>query len=1223
VQVLGFAVIPNQQVSEPEKKAVAAKPPWQRMLQGEDAKKADAQENKLAELQEAGKFAEALKVAESLAELRAKVQGADHWQVVDARSEVGAIRSVLRAMKEEQQNYGRALTMQHKASTLAAQGRYREAHSLLEQVVAILRKMLGEEHPETAKIYNNLASNLDAQGKHKEAEEGYRKALAIQRKVLGEEHPDTAASYNNLAFNLNAQGKYQEAEEGFRKALAICRKLLGEEDPHTAMSYNNVAGNLNDQGKYPEAEEGFRKALVVRRQVLGEEHPETAMSYSNVALNLDALGKHKEAEKDYRKALAIFRKVLGDEHPHTAKVYSNLAHNLNAQGKYQEAEEGYRKALAIQRQVLGEEHPETAKSYNNVALNLNAQGKYQEAEEGLRKALAIQRKVLGEEHPDTAISFNNVALNLYAQGKYKEAEEENRKALVIWRKVLGEKHPHTALGYNNLASNLKAQGKYHEAEEGLRKALAIRRQVLGEEHPETAISYNNVALNLNAQGKYKEAEEGLRKALAIRRQVLGEEHLDTVKSYNSVALNLSAQGRYAESEIFFLRAAESFAKARLHIAATGLERAAKASEESSLPRLAALLARNGKPDDAWERFEESLARGTWDDLTARLRRPQSERDRQAQIIGRIDRLNKLIERASVSKPTPEQSKQREELLGQLREAYDELAAYTQQLEKSYGPIGGQVFSRTEIQASLHADAALIAWLDIAGQPNAKDPNGEHWAILLRSAGDPIWVRLSGSGDSNAWTDADTRLPVRLREALQSPRGLWHPLAERLRTQRLEPLAHHLKGLRRLIVLPSAALAGLPLEVIADGFTVSYALSGTMYAHLLQQPAPTGKALLVLANPDFQTTPVAKKPLPLRGVLVTMVLPGSNAAKAGLKPNDVLLHYGDVDLNGPADIKPQPESSDPEKTIPVIVWRDGQERKRPLFVRPGKLGVVFASAPAPQALAEQHRLDRVLDSTRGGGDWKELPGTRVEAAALRRLFGASARVLERSEASEQRLNELAASGELGQYRYIHLATHGEVNDVFPLRSAVILARDHLPDEKQRTDLLTAGQPIPDGRLEADEALSRWNLHSDLVTLSACQTALGKYEHGEGFVGFAQALVLCGTRSVCLSLWKVNDTATALLMERFYQNLLGKREGLNTPLSKASALAEAKQWLRTLPRQEAEKRAAFLSAGMERSKTPNALSSEAVLMPAPVAASKDDLPFAHPYYWAAFVLVGSTE
>jgi hypothetical protein len=71
--------------AEPAKKAEAVKPPWQRYLQGEDARKAAEQEKKLAQLQEGGLLATALKVAEALTELRSRVQGADHWQTVDAR----------------------------------------------------------------------------------------------------------------------------------------------------------------------------------------------------------------------------------------------------------------------------------------------------------------------------------------------------------------------------------------------------------------------------------------------------------------------------------------------------------------------------------------------------------------------------------------------------------------------------------------------------------------------------------------------------------------------------------------------------------------------------------------------------------------------------------------------------------------------------------------------------------------------------------------------------------------------------------------------------------------------------------------------------------------------------------------------------------------------------------------------------------------------------------
>jgi tetratricopeptide (TPR) repeat protein len=1122
---------------EPTKKTDAVKPPWQRMLQGEDAKKAAEQEKKLTQLQEDGRFAEALKVAETLAELRSNLQGADHWQTINARLRgVEAIRRVLKANKEEQKSYARAVAVQREIEELVAKGRYRDAQPLLKQQLTIYRKVLGEEYPDTASCYNNLGYVFDELGKQREAEEAHNKALVIFRKVLGEEHPDTANCYDNLAANLQAQGKYRDADEGFQKALAVRLKVLGEEDLDTALSYNNVASNLDDQGKYKEAEEGYRMALALIRKVLGEDDAFTATGYNNLAFNLDSQGKYKEAEEGFRKALTIRLKVQGEEHPDTARTYYNLASNLDAQGKYQEAEKMHRKALTLLHTLRGEEHAETANSYDNLAHNLQAQGQHKEAEEDHRKALAIRLKVQGKEHPDTAVS------------------------------------------YINLARSLQTQGKYQEAEEDYRKGLAIRIKVQGEEHPNTANSYHLLAANLHAQGKYEEAET------------------------------------------FFLRATESFDKARLHIAATGLERATFTSERSPLPALATVLARNGKPDDAWQRFEESLARGTWDDLTARLGRPQTERDRQAQINARIDRLNKLLEKLSGANPTKEQTKEREELLSQLRQAYHELAAFTKQLENKYGPIAGQVFPRGQIQESLPADAAFVAWLDISGQPKAKDGNGEHWAVLLRSSRPPVWVRLTGSGDKNAWTDADTQLPAQVRETLQSSRGIWQPLAERLRRQRLDPLAPHLKGVRRLIVLPSTALAGVPVEAIADGYTVSYAHSATMYAHLHGRAAPTGKGLFVLADPVFDPPKAKEKPQPLPpgGVLLTAVVPGSNAAQAGLKPNDVLLRYGETELAGPADFKPQPEAKDSDKSVPVLVWREGNTLKRQ--VRPGELGVVIE--PARLALAEQRQWDRWV-ATRGsdGSKWDRLPGTRIEAASLHRLFAKDAPVqlLLDSDASEQRLNELAQRGELGKYRYVHLATHGEVDNAFPLRSAVILSRDRLPDERQRTELLLSSQPIPDGRLTAEEALQRWNLHSDLVTLSACQTALGKYERGEGFVGFAQALILCGTRAVCLSLWKVDDTATALLMERFYQNLLGKRDGLKAPMPKAAALAEAKSWLRTLPREEAIKRAAVLSEGISRGKV--ALKQPQLTVP-PVRAKEkaSDCPFSHPHYWASFILIG---
>ncbi len=112
-----------------------------------------------------------------------------------------------------------------------------------------------------------------------------------------------------------------------------------------------------------------------------------------------------------------------------------------------------------------------------------------------------------------------------------------------------------------------------------------------------------------------------------------------------------------------------------------------------------------------------------------------------------------------------------------------------------------------------------------------------------------------------------------------------------------------------------------------------------------------------------------------------------------------------------------------------------------------------------------------------------------------------------------------------------------------------------------------------------------------------------------------------RSVCLSLWRVNDKATSLLMNRFYQNLLGKRPGLAMPMPKAEALSEAKKWLRSLAVDEIDSELAALERGDVRllARGKGAVSRKE----APPSKSKSLRPYDHPYYWAAFVLVGDPD
>src|SRR5262249_14550431 len=144
-----------------------------------------------------------------------------------------------------------------------------------------------------------------------------------------------------------------------------------------------------------------------------------------------------------------------------------------------------------------------------------------------------------------------------------------------------------------------------------------------------------------------------------------------------------------------------------------------------------------------------------------------------------------------------------------------------------------------------------------------------------------------------------------------------------------------------------------------------------------------------------------------------------------------------------------------------------------------------------------------------------------------------------------------------FRYVHLATHAAADARGGMNS-------HL--------CLTSSEPeiMAYNKLTAGHILRRWNLQADLVTLSACQTGLAQHRGGEGYVGFAQALFFSGAHTLVLSQWEASDWCTSLLMERFYQNLLGARNGLNAPMVKAEALREAKLWLRELGRDDVKNR-----------------------------------------------------
>jgi CHAT domain-containing protein/Tfp pilus assembly protein PilF len=205
-----------------------------------------------------------------------------------------------------------------------------------------------------------------------------------------------------------------------------------------------------------------------------------------------------------------------------------------------------------------------------------------------------------------------------------------------------------------------------------------------------------------------------------------------------------------------------------------------------------------------------------------------------------------------------------------------------------------------------------------------------------------------------------------------------------------------------------------------------------------------------------------------------------------------------------------------------------------------------SGPATPVSGPERELEGVtrdIGPDASGSPLPRLPFTRQEARAILGLAPAGQRL----EALDFKASKTTATGpELARYRYVHFATHALVDSVRPELSGVVLSL--LNEQGIRQDGFLSTVDIFNLRIPAD-----------LVVLSACRTGLGKELRGEGLVGLTRAFMYAGAPRVVASLWRVDDSASAELMKRFYEAMLGQKR-----LPPAAALRDAQLWMMKQPR-----------------------------------------------------------
>ncbi len=1164
---------------------------------------------------------------------------------------------------------------------LRVQGKQAEAEVYYREALEGLRRVRGNDDPDTLASINSMGVLLTRQGKLAEAERYYREGLEGFRRLLGQENPSTLTLMSNLGLLLQRQGKLAEAEPYIREALEVRRRVLGDDNPETLISINIMGTLLISQGKLAEAEPYRIESVEGCRRVLGDEHSQTITAINNMGSLLAIQGRLTEAERYYREALDGCRRLRGDGHRDTLDSIRNMGLLLKAQGKLAEAEPYWREALEVRRIVLGDENPDTLRSLADMGYLLEAEGKLAEAEPYWQEALEGRRRLLGNDHEDTLVSISDMGDLLKRQGKLAEAESYHREALEGRRRALGNEHRDTLSSINSMGDLLKAQGKLAEAEPYYREALEGFNSVVGQEHASTLTLMCNMGNLLEAEGKLAEAEPYLREALEARRRVLGDEHPDTLVSLTSLGYLLIDQGKLAEAELYLLEALDLAERRRTQIVGEESARAAYAGR-LELPGIAASLSglfiETARPSEALGAAERGRGRAMLD-LLARGDRDLVAEVRASGDVARVARLEEALERESSGRAALLEAEAGVAASVKERRTAEDAGWFSE--EERPGKLAGydrQIAERRAAalrarQALGEATAAVIAELsEFLPAADALRPQEILAGLSPREAlvcytwtAERVTVLAAGGGEVAGAVVARSRQDVeRLAEVAARVRV---SIAERPDDATLRPDTKSMQellaallpeGVRqvldsadRLVVLPDGPLHGIPLEALADGTSsplsgkaICYASSATLYLDRLSAARrgaggarPTQVTAILLGDAVYDREAPRAPQFPRSGVLVASVEDGTNAAIGGLRRGDVIQRYAGRDIAGRdallaavGEVNREVASGErpADERFAVSLWRDGQEVDASLA--PGRIGVVLDQRPPAEGLRAMARWERGLENTDCeasaleqvrlfGGSLASLPGTAQEVKAIGRLMqqvGAEAQVLLNEQATVGNLETLAP----GRV-YLHLATHGLAgNAQRPYEASLALTR---PVEVSPDDI---------GFLRLEDLVRSWRgklSGCDLVVLSACDTQRG-VALGDSLMALPWGFFYAGAPTVIASLWKVDDTATALLMVRLYENLLGLQETTRQVddtsypagqrMSKLAALREAKAWLAGLSREQADAVRQKLDTGDPQSVL---ASSRGTFQPAPGPRASGGRPYEHPYYWAAFVLLGSPQ
>ncbi|MBD2195158.1 MULTISPECIES: CHAT domain-containing protein [Calothrix] len=958
-------------------------------------------------------------------------------------------------------------------------------------------------------VYENI-------GESKKALDYVNQALTIQRSQNDSQAQTT--TFSILAGIYNSLGEKQKALSCLNQALEIHRQrnnLDGQADILTKMS--TIYVSLDD---YLQARELLNQALQLNQKgsqsnlvnqvtiflSLGviyvfEGNYQQALNYYNQARSLsqkivrpdleatvlsqikhiyESLGQLDEALA-YLKAAQKLQQKINDRSAE-ASTLNSIAKLYQSQGEYQTALNIYNQALEIQRQI--KDIPQEARTLGNIAYLYRLLGEYQLSLDNYNQALKIFEKI--ENNRDIAQIMTEIGLTYLTAKDYDNALKYYNQALPLWRQqgqIDGEIL--TLIGLTKTYDYLK---DYQQALSAANQGLSLAREKNNLAFEVTMLGYQATAyqrlgdyqkaLSLAQEAVTKSQKVGARQVQANALYGLGDAYKD-LKEYQK-AIDAYKQELTIRQEI---GDRNGQAHTLYRIAQTERDRDRLASARSQIEAAIAILENirtQVTSQDLRTSYFASVQRyyELYIDLLMQLHKQQPSQGYHALALQASERARA---RTLLELLTEANADIRQGVDPQLLAAERNLQQQLDALEKRRLKLLSGKYTPTQAQNLEQETASILEqYRQLQAKIRATSPR---YAALTQPQ------TLSLQQIQSAVLDENTLL---LEYSLGEERSyLWAVTKNSISSYELPKRAEIAAAVEKLRNI-------VTVRIPRKGDKEAKALSELILAPVAQQLGQ--RRLVIVADGVLQYVPFAALHTP-------------NSTKNSYEP--LAVNHEIVTLPSASTIAVLRQETTTSQTAPktLAVIAD------PIFSASDER--VKGTTPSQQNNNQNLDLQQLSKSARTANiEFRRLPFTRQEAETILSLVPER----ERKQAFDFAANRATATdGELSQYRIVHFATHGILNSENPELSGVVLS---LFDEN--------GKP-QNGFLRLHDIFNL-KLPAELVVLSACETGLGEEVKGEGLIGLTRGFMYAGSSRVVVSLWNVDDEATAELMKKFYKFML---------------------------------------------------------------------------------------